>query len=363
MSEAKQQARWRAPVRRRAPKIRFGGRKRRKIQPAATAATAGRDHIPTLADDIHAEIGAFIGLGYFRLRACSRALRALLTNGLPKMRARLRVDQLETFIRWTPAYKGDTVLLRTSAGLREHTYWHRPRCHSIRSQAPSMLSYACNLGYLTVAQWLVARFDLAPRSARSKKNAARYSKNAALRDACRNGHLEVAQWLVSCFHLTAADARDDGNYTLYLACEEGHLGVVQWLVTRFELGAADMRGTCGSVLGTACESGHLEVAVWLAERFGTDTMSCIDHARALRSACRHGWLPAVQWLLKRADLVYLNVCEPPQAFLKEACLAGHLAIAVCLVESLGLAASDMRSCMSSDPATIAWLETFGETAQ
>jgi hypothetical protein len=164
--------------------------------------------ITALPEVLHTEVATFIGLDYLRLRACSRAFRALLAK-----------DRKVA----THLHEGDLIIHIQERGA------------VTQNSAADNLAVACREGRLTVAQWIATHFNLTADDAR-------HQKNRALRVACWKGRLSVAQWLVKYFGLNANDVRGLDNRVLQWTCDGGHLHVVRWLVTYFKLTAADIRG-------------------------------------------------------------------------------------------------------------------------
>lgn len=130
-------------------------------------------------------------------------------------------------------------------------------------------------------------------------------KRECLGYACKMGNLELARWLVAHFHLTATHARGNtllgsdglGNVflcdTLTLTCISGHLAVAKWLVATFSLTANDVQAY--HALCCACRArGTVELAQWLVATFGlviTETTA----VELAANACLEDNLAVAQW--------------------------------------------------------------------
>jgi hypothetical protein len=107
----------------------------------------------------------------------------------------------------------------------------------------------------------------------------------ALLVACRTGHLAVAQWLVTSAHSDAASERD--RVSLLLLSPSLHVPALFVLTVAVLLrGDASRCGQGGATaLLTACRHGHLDVVQWLVTEAGSDAasernnVSCAAHCR------------------------------------------------------------------------------------
>lgn len=170
-----------------------------------------------------------------------------------------------------------------------------------------LLAEACKHGCLAGAQWLAARFGLAPTDARR-------GENHALRLACGGGHRGLAQWLADHFGLTPADARAYNNAALRDACVGGHLATAQWLAARFGLTPADARCCVYAALREACVNGHFATAQWVVAHFGyaaADTELLSDATLRLINANGHKTVARWFWGLAN-QISQISIGEPAQ---------------------------------------------------
>jgi len=221
-----------------------------------------------------------IGISYFQLRACSRALR----RGLDPDVAPQVWRAMQPLLQWPLRQESPLALAILDraydfTGMDVKSFNNRP------------LFDACANGRLSVAKWVTARFGFTAVDARA-------GDNEALRFACGGGHYETARWLVETFKLTLDDIRTYDNCILYGACVHGNLDMVRWLVS-FGLTVDDIRSSNNRAFGAACGGGHRDLAYWLVSACGlTKADITADGCHAFTSATFHGHIGVARWLYK-----------------------------------------------------------------
>lgn len=139
------------------------------------------------------------------------------------------------------------------------------------------LNLACGGNRLSVAEILVDRM--------------RFDRDVIKRAfvcACTHDALVVAEWLGRTFRLTSDEAFEDDFHTLRVASEFGYGPIFGYLVMTFGPPVHEVERAAA----IAAANNRLRVLKWLIRHAPT-----LDYADALKSACEHGNLDIVKYMV------------------------------------------------------------------
>lgn len=166
--------------------------------------------------------------------------------------------------------------------------------------------------------------------------------NRALIAACEMPDLSIARWLVTRFELRADDLRDNCQEILQTACLRGRREVVSWLVNEFHFGRLDFMSIDGYPFQEVCSGGYLALAQYLADVLPVQRDDVIlNNNRALRRSCTFGRFDVVVWLVTRFQLTREDVRTRRNDALVEACCFRHLQVARWLFDYFDLSFTDL----------------------
>lgn len=134
--------------------------------------------------------------------------------------------------------------------------------------------------------------------------------------ACRIGALGYLKWVFSW------NEELDKQCTPFIdACRYGHLEVVKWIHSQ---GVKISRYDYIKAFDYSCKYNRLVVAKWLTEHSDFETyQSYVDKSGIVSSACQHGSIEMLKWLISLG----FNVRVISDTPFREACANGHLEIA------------------------------------
>lgn len=173
----------------------------------------------------------------------------------------------------------------------------------------SLLSWACEYGYLSVAKWLTDNFDI-DRNYLSYEIAEGTIENlATLWLTAKCGHFDTVKWIVSKFELTRENALETAKKAFYLSCDHGNEELARWIADAFDIQQMDYVNQKTPFVW-ACMRGCLELAKWMTDRFGIDKqMVAEEHFAAFNWACDFGRLETAKWLQKRFKITFKDVFD------------------------------------------------------
>jgi hypothetical protein len=163
-------------------------------------------------------------------------------------------------------------------------------------------------------------------------------QDAPFRIACANGHVLLAKWLYQT--KPDIDMSVDDYFCLRWACIRGHLLIAKWLVTIIpaveQLGPY-VEGAFIGAFGVACTNGNLDMAKWVYQYASVRTalhqpvvLPEYDHMDQpaefqciVRSACEHGRLDVLKWLIE----VYPTMDIPVLTLFQLACAKNQITTA------------------------------------
>lgn len=206
------------------------------------------------------------------------------------------------------------------------------------------LNYACQKGYLWIAQWLLICSNTCQQRTISRMlgDLRIITPNdlwMAFRIAVQHGQLAIVKWIIdmnleidcmdeftvimhgcvcmSCktdlslditkclfdmadqYNLNI-DIHNFDDYIFRRACSQGQINTAKYLISmENKYGMIDIHAVAEDAFISACANGHLDVAQWLVE-LGQKSHGNIDASakddRAFRFCCRDGHIDIAQWL-------------------------------------------------------------------
>lgn len=131
---------------------------------------------------------------------------------------------------------------------------------------PDAFVGACELGDMTVAQWLEDVW-LVAEWRRDTDDTFFHYWCLALTGACGTGQLSTAKWLLEKINQKKYTLIVPNESQILKAVTNGHLNVLRWLCSIMEADKSMNHSTIDQAFFLACQHGHLEVAKWLYSEF------------------------------------------------------------------------------------------------
>ncbi|KAH3765215.1 hypothetical protein Pelo_2906 [Pelomyxa schiedti] len=191
-----------------------------------------------------------------------------------------------------------------------------------------------------------ALFPLLPRACRLALGL-RFGRPLCVLGVCAAaGAVRCAAWLARRHRVDGrAMLTSDNNNVLALACGAGRLDFARWLAPYFsgsyylgaDRGAYMHQLYAEEAFLSACAAGHLQVAEFLVGSiaYAPEAMR-YTAARAVHFAAIKGYLPVVQWLVRRFDVDWYRLHQVGRDTLLDTIQAGHMETAKWLfVEARG----------------------------